>query len=462
MNDKLRKYLELINLRLKDTSFIYFSKDVERGLGLENYIDNYFICSIERSYITESLSRNSFYPKNFNSKKNSTLELVKDRDIQNKIKGIVKDSKFFAQFFQFSQPAIKVLESIGGKVLNNDSILNREFEDKILQFNFFKKNNIKTPDGVIVTLLDQSYPEIVDNVNSTSFVVQLSRGHTGTGTFIIHNEIDFKRITELYKGNEVRISKFINGKTYTVNGCVTKKGIFVAGLQLQITGVEGLTSGLGTTVGNDFSFANKLNESIRSEIYRNVVKIGELMRERGFRGLFGIDLIIIEKDVYIIEINARQTANIPFQTKLELTQGKIPLLMISLMEWLDLEFDEMPEMIINPLNGAQLFLRSDKENSTIRSSFNSGEYKLGNSIDLDSLRLNSVGKRFIRIGNSYTIENIDEDNFILNVQSEGSIRNLHDEIARIQSKKSLLNENGEPLEWVIELMGLIKNKLIIR
>src|SRR5690606_8657927 len=137
-----------------------------------------------------------------------------------------------------------------------------------------------------------------------------------------------------YLGNVVKIAEYVAGDAYTVNACITKKGVFVAGLQYQITGVRELTAGEGSTVGNDFSYANKLGSSIRVKIFEVTKKVGEIMQRDGFRGLFGLDIVVRMGEIYIIEINARQTANIPLQTKLEFLQDKIPLSLINLAEWL--------------------------------------------------------------------------------------------------------------------------------
>ena len=58
--------------------------------------------------------------------------------------------------------------------------------------------------------------------------------------------------------------------------------------------------------------------------------MGKKLIQEGYQGLFGLDLIIDNKDkIYLIEINPRQTANIPMQSYLELETGEVPIGSIS-------------------------------------------------------------------------------------------------------------------------------------
>lgn len=74
--------------------------------------------------------------------------------------------------------------------------------------------------------------------------------------------------------------------------------------------VEPLTRVSGATVGNDWSRAHSLPDNTISQIAMITKKVGDGLFEEGFRGLFGLDLIVDDKGkAFLIEINARQPAS---------------------------------------------------------------------------------------------------------------------------------------------------------
>lgn len=483
MNKFANILLKKVNEKLRDKPLVYFSKDGERALGLEKYLTNYFIASIEDNYIVDQLSKTK---RVFSADRNkinlgvrSTNELVNSDEVAKWILSIKGGDGFYAQLFQFNQPSIFHLNKLGGIVLNNNSKLNRKFEDKLSQFHIFRENQIEVPQSEVHQVLGQDLSDILQKLSFNPriskegilFVCQLNRGHTGSGTFFIKNSSDWSEFAKANLGNLVKISEHIVGDAYTINGCVTQKGVFVSGLQYQITGIKELTAGMGSTVGNDFSFARFLKQHLKDEIYETTTRVGEIMSRDGYRGLFGLDFIVTKGKAYLIEINARQTANIPFQTKLELLQGKIPLALINLAEWLDIEIDIEPFEEIEDLEGSQVFLRSKKDNFIVADNIKSGVYRLqsDNSAMIQNhsnvIRIDEEGdKPLIWQHDGYSLEDIEVGGFLLMVQKKGALRQKFDEVARMQFKQgSMINHGNRVIlkPWILEAMKEIEERILI-
>ncbi|MFS8130608.1 MAG: ATP-grasp domain-containing protein [Candidatus Dojkabacteria bacterium] len=478
MNPHTKKLIEQVNLKLKDAPLFFFSRDMERSLGLESVLKNYYVASIESSYISESLKSVkdgdilTLQDEGVDLKSDSTLELVKNEKISKWIKSKAPN-KFYAQFFHFNQPAISVLEELGGTVLNSSADLNRKFEGKLSQYKVFTDNNIPTPKAVITNISEVTWESLKGDLATDKFVVQEDRAHTGTGTHFVESEPGFLFIKKHLEGNTVKISQMIEGNPYTVNGCVTKKGVFVAGLQYQITGIKALTPGEGSTIGNDWSHGYKSpTEEMRQSIFKVAKKIGEIMQKDGFRGLYGIDLVLNDNKIYVIEINARQTANIPMQTKLEIAQSHIPLALINLAEWLDIDFEISPFEKLSLLEGGQIFLRSKTDGFTIKEELKSGIYRL-QSDNAATKRIAEQGewtmdeviyideeqdKPLIWQKDGYSIDYIEEGGFVLLVQKKGQIRNKFDEVARMQFKNQIVFIDGIS-PWIIEAMKAIEDRI---
>ena len=490
MNDITQKLIFQVNTKTKETPIIYFVRDAERALGLENLLENYYIVCIEKGYIVDQLEQK--FPghilctqkENIELKSNSTLDLINNEKVQERIKKVAgAEGKFYAQLFHFNAPAYLKLQNLGGVVLNNKAELNRQFEDKISQFKFFKDIAIQTPKAEIANLNELNFAAVQEkfsNINESSsrkIVFQLDRAHTGTGTFIIENEDEFNNFKAEYDGNTVKVSEFIDGESYTINACITSKGVAVQGLQYQITGIPELTLGKGSTVGNDWSYANQLSDEIKNNIHQCVKNIGEAISKSGYKGLFGVDLMIHNNQIYIIEVNARQSANIPLQTKLELKANQTPLLLMHLAEFLGIENDITLETKIPPLEGSQIFLRAKSDSFKVKFNLDSGVYRLqsDNSAfkwSFDKLRMKIGGikdkvifidedkdKPLIWQNEGYSVDDIKEGGFVLLLPQANTSRDKFEEVARMQFTNQIVY-NNQVSEWILEALVNIENQII--
>ena len=77
-------------------------------------------------------------------------------------------------------------------------------------------------------------------------------------------------------------------------------------------------------MGNDFGLASSLGEGEQMAIRKITLEVGEKLAKAGWRGCFGGDFIVDTetRNVHLIEINARQTASVVFESKLQKTSGQ--------------------------------------------------------------------------------------------------------------------------------------------
>lgn len=473
MNIFTQNLLNQVNEKLRSKPLVYFCKDSERATGLEGLLQNYHVACSDYNYLTQNLSTkvNLFCEQQVNPTSNvtSTLELLSSPNLLTWLKNITRDQEFYGQFFQFNNPSAIKLINLKGTILNNDVTLNRKFEDKLSQHKVLIENNIPIPQTIVGNISEFSYNDLNNDLGA-EIVVQIDRAHTGMGTFFVRNENEWNKLQRNLAGNIVKLSRLIKGTPYTINGCVTKKGVFVAGLQYQITGIAELTNGEGSTVGNDFSFANELQPQIKQSIFNMVKVIGEIMQNDGFRGLFGIDIVLQDNvNPILIEINARQTANIALQTRLELKADITPLALINLAEFLNIAIEENPPLEIRPLEGSQVFLRAKTDNFVVNHSLKSGIYRLQSdnaAIDWDSLQLKDGvilideegDKPLVWQKDGFNVSEIENNTggFVLLIQAKGSTRNRTDELARMQFNNRVISNSGLS-PWITEAFTSIEN-----
>lgn len=183
-------------------------------------------------------------------------------------------------------------------LLNPKAELAEKIENKITQVELFKE-----------FMPDYEVSKVKDIKLQPPFVLQWAHSHSGEGTLFVE---DISKLKEKFPERECRVTKYLDGKTFTVN-IVVGNTIEVGNISLQITGLKPYTDNRFTTVGNDWSV-----ESPKDEINSLALKIGGIMKDLGWKGLFGIDVLQSDK-IYLIEINARQPASATYESVLQKT-----------------------------------------------------------------------------------------------------------------------------------------------
>ncbi len=228
-------------------------------------------------------------------------------------------------------------QKIGAEIIGASSALNHLFEDKI---SFTKKIVEWGLSRAPRQEIEVFRPALFDAARRWGWplVIQFNRGIAGEGTKFLENQAELASFAAQNEGRPAVVAKFVKGKTITLNACVTYRGTVIGRPFWQITGAATLNRNRGGTGGNDYAADLKLSDSQSAEIAQITQLIGAKMFAAGYRGLFGLDLIVEEK-ITVIEINARPTASIPTYTQLERESGEIPLLGLHLLEFLRIPYD---------------------------------------------------------------------------------------------------------------------------
>ena len=322
MNDLIEK--------IKDYSIFYISMNPERALGLEKILPNFYIVSLYNSYIFNFL--HNYYSLLKEDPQieiqDNTYTLLNQKKIQEYIN---KKKNPLFMFFKIT-PNIE-LSLKNRKILNPSSSLNKKYENKINILKYFKDITPKSKEFIPI---NTNYNTLKKEFGR-KFVIQFMFGHTGKSTFFIENEDQFNDIKGKYPQRFSKVSQFIEGDTYTINGVVTRKGILVFNLSKQITGIKNLTQYEGGTVGNDWK--TNLNIASKEKIKDYMIIIGQRLKKDGYLGLFGADFVFDGYNIFLIEINPRENASVPTFTKIQIQNNIIPSKLIHILEFLDIKYN---------------------------------------------------------------------------------------------------------------------------
>ncbi len=197
-----------------------------------------------------------------------------------------------------------------------------------------------------------AYRELKDEFGA--FVMQDEDSAGSKGTYVIKSYEEYsdaiRSLKKYSSGRAVVVSKFVKGQAASIQVCVTKHGVFSSGVQKQLvdskyltnSSMHGSTRWCGGELGGDWPDIVQLQAQEIASV------IGAELGSHGFKGIFGVDLIISpENVVYAIEINARLTGFSHLLSDLQIMQGKIPFMLLHILELANVpyevtDFDALP------------------------------------------------------------------------------------------------------------------------
>jgi predicted ATP-grasp superfamily ATP-dependent carboligase len=289
---------------------VYVCRDIERALGIFLHTPNYFIIS----------NLNDFAKRISNGAKNILL-IKSDKILDTRDLLVHQESSDFLKkiaspkilVFKNTPQIEKICAEMKFELLNPSSELSNTVEEKLSQVNWLAELAGFLPEHKIQKTKDVEW-------NGEKFILQFNRAHTGSGTELIENTHQLDELKKIFPDREARVTRYVVGPAFTNNNIVWGEKILYGNINYQITGLPPFTNRKFATVGNDWRVPNEiLSQAQKQEFFEIARKVGEKLVASGWRGLFGID-VVLEKQtgkIYLIEINARQPASASFESELQ-------------------------------------------------------------------------------------------------------------------------------------------------
>lgn len=241
-----------------------------------------------------------------------TYELLEHSEV----KGVIEKLGADIMVFQNTSRIERLVEERGWTLLNPSASLSKTVEEKISQIAWL---------GTLAQYLPPHEVTVLEKVTFTGerFVLQFNHSHTGEGTYVIESEEMLSTLREKFPKRECRTVAYIEGSVFTANVVVADQTL-VGNISFQITGLPPFTDLPLSTIGNDWKFPYSGLTKVQGAYIEKIGKdIGAQLKKAGWRGLFGIDVILDDKtgDIYLLEINARQPASTTFESQLQKKAG---------------------------------------------------------------------------------------------------------------------------------------------
>lgn len=244
---------------------IYYTKKNIKDKSNKTFLDNY------RKFIVDTMERISKEHEN-----------VTFLAFNKKIKELLKDEN---RFNILGENDYSLIDSLNDKKYTRELI-----KDKVpmVEMNWI--------DGNI------NYETALKLTNSNRMVVQGKVGAGGNNTFFVDNKEKFDKYSAMC-ADGYYLSKYIEHLPVNITIIIGKNNDVILPTSVQLIKLD---EDRFKYVGADFIYSQSLNEKIKKQIdtYSNII-INELKNKK-FKGIFGIDYIIDNDDnIYFMEINPR-------------------------------------------------------------------------------------------------------------------------------------------------------------
>ncbi len=246
-----------------------------------------------------------------------------------------------AIFLFFDERTEELCEELDLDLCFPKAELRRYVDDKISTTRIGNKAGIESVPNVLAKVTSWEEMKQASAPLGDQLVVQTAFGDSGHTTFFISSKSDFDRYAhEIVEAPEVKIMKRVRCRGSAMEACVTKQGIVCGPLMTELVGFRELTPYKGGWCGNEV-LPESFSREVRDQARDMTVKLGEALRELGYRGYFEVDFLrdLDSDHLYLGEVNPRITGASAMTNLAAFAHADIPLFLFHLLEWSGAEFE---------------------------------------------------------------------------------------------------------------------------
>lgn len=322
---------------------------------------------------------------------------LRSQFISDELKQLLKDNKHKVMFYSstLAYSLIKLYPEFEKSFicLNSKAVLNL-LNDKT-NMKLWISNHLPVLDFVLLSGADCHFEQLKKFFpNYKRFIIQETNSSGGLGTFIIDSE-NYLHVTSNLKRDSLYLISFFGEPSFSLNAhiLITNNDVIVLPPSVQI--IEKYRFNLIYS-GADFVNYKYIDEKYQKKVYSYSKKIGNLLREIGYKGICGIDYLVYNDEVYFVEINPRfqastillnialNEANLPCVQELHLSAFEdTPLPSIEKLENIEVDYSlykykkESQDITKQYLNKLSLLQKSQETVYILYDGFMKDEYNEG-------------------------------------------------------------------------------------
>ena len=246
-----------------------------------------------------------------------------------------------AVFLMFDEETEGLAEEAGLEVAMPSAALRTRLDSKIETTRLADEAGVPSVPNVVGRA--DSYGDLLELALGANLgqdlVVQTPYGDSGQTTFFVGSPSDWEESSAELVGQDLKVMKRIDPQEAAIEGVITRHGTLVGPLMTELTGFPELTPYGGGWCGNDV-FATALTERQRLLAREYTQRMGDRLREEGYRGYFELDFLADADsgELYLGELNPRVTGASSMTNVTAVAYGDMPLFLFHLLEFADVDY----------------------------------------------------------------------------------------------------------------------------
>lgn len=247
-----------------------------------------------------------------------------------------------AVFLMFDEETERLAEDAGLEVAFPPAALRTRLDSKLETTRIAKDANVPSVPNVLGRA--DSYGALLKLALGAGLgqdlVLQTAYGDSGQTTFFVASAADWEAHAGELANEELKVMKRIDCHEAAIEGVITRHGTLVGPLMTELTGFPELTPYGGGWCGNDV-FATALTERHRSLAREYTIRMGDRLRQEGYRGYFELDFLadLDTGELYLGELNPRVTGASSMTNVTAVAYGDMPLFLFHLLEFAGVEYE---------------------------------------------------------------------------------------------------------------------------
>lgn len=139
--------------------------------------------------------------------------------------------------------------------------------------------------------------------NYNSFIIQKAIATGGEGTYLLTEQNSLQIENMLMESEDYLVSGYEeNNIPVNIHAIIYEKDILLFPISIQIMKKQGVKL---LYQGADFEEASHLKPQIKTKLHTAMLNICRKLQKEGYRGVTGVDAMIVDDEVYVLEMNNR-------------------------------------------------------------------------------------------------------------------------------------------------------------
>ncbi|MEV0848601.1 hypothetical protein AB0J21_22415 [Streptomyces sp. NPDC049954] len=228
---------------------------------------------------------------------------------------------------EYGGPATRWARAHGHRLLAADAAIAARAADSIDCLELFRIAGVPVADHVVVPAhRRRSASAYWDGQWEQAVLERRESGPPERSPVPVSGPEALEEAMAAWPGRALKLSRVLPGRPLAVNACAAADRTVVSAVSQRLAGPAGPAADRGAPEGDQLLGPDELAAGVYERVRGAALRVGDVLRERGYRGVFGVDLLADGTDVVGVGISPRFRAVAALSQAAEHAAGLLPAL----------------------------------------------------------------------------------------------------------------------------------------